>query len=89
MERLSVLLKALISNPDDLSTLPQLVARAEEMETGEEQYQLRISKLQDINKKYLAQIPVPSEQVTGEEQKEDEPTLDDAKTYLVQALKGE
>lgn len=89
MDALSKLLKALIDNPDDLSSLPQLVARAEELEQAEGQYLERIAKLQDINKKYLAQIPVPGEEVTGQEQQDDEPTLEDASKYLVEFLKGE
>ncbi len=38
------------------------------MEQSEESYQERINKLQQINKNYLALIPVP-----GEEPKEEEP----------------
>jgi hypothetical protein len=86
--RLSELIQALISNPDDLSTLPQLVARAQEMETQEGQYLERISKLQDINKSYLAQIPIPGEE-QEEEEEEEEPTFEDVKEYLVQALGGD
>lgn len=86
--RLSEALQALISNPDDLSTLPQLVARAQEIETQEEQYQSRISNLQEINRKYLAQIPISGAEPTGEDLKDEEPTLDDAKNYLIESLGG-
>ena len=68
MTKIIEALKAIIENPDDLSTLPQLIAGVEEMEQSEESYQERINKLQQINKNYLALIPVP-----GEEPKEDEP----------------
>lgn len=87
--KLSEALKALIATPDDLSSLPQLVARAEEIEKAEFDYQTRISKLQDINKKYLAQIPIAGEETTGQSQQDEEPTLDDAKNYLIEALKGD
>lgn len=85
--RLSEALQALINNPDDLTSLPQLVARAQEIETQEEQYQSRISNLQEINRKYLAQIPVPGQETQVEEQ-DSEPTLQDARDYLVETLGG-
>lgn len=86
--RLSELLQQLISNPDDLSTLPQLVAMAEKYESSEGQYLERIAKLQEINKSYLAQIPIPGQEEDKEEKTEEEPTLEDAKSYLVEALGG-
>lgn len=87
--RLSEALQALISNPDDLSNLPQLVARAQELENAEEDYQTRISTLQEINRKYLAQIPIPGQEQEQKEETNEEPTLQDAKAYLEQALKGD
>lgn len=86
--RLSEALQSLINSPDDLSTLPQLVARAQELETSEGQYQERIASLQEINRKYLAQIPIPSDETIADEQKDDEPTLQDAQAYLVDYLTG-
>lgn len=85
--KLSAALKALIENSDDLSTLPQLVARAEEMENSEGDYLERIAKLQEINKTYLAQIPIPGE-TPEEATDEEEPTLDDAKNVLIELLGG-
>lgn len=81
-------LKALIENSDDLSTLPQLVAQVEGLEDSEITYQEKIAKLQDINKSYLAQIPIPGT-TEDEPEDEDEPTLEDAKEYLLQALGGD
>lgn len=86
--RLSDLIKELINNPDDLSSLPQLVAMAEKYETSEGQYLERIAKLQDINKSYLAQIPIPGQE-KEEDPEEEEPTLEDARDYLLEALGGE
>lgn len=86
--KLSELIKKILDNPDDLSTLPQLVAMAEKYETEETQYLDRIAKLQEINKSYLAQIPIPGQE-KEENQTEEEPTLDDAKAYLVEALGGD
>jgi hypothetical protein len=89
MAVISAALKKLIENSDDLSTLPQLVAQVEALEASEEQYQVRIAKLQEINKSYLAQIPIPDDKPTGDDQKDEEPTLQDASDYLVNFLKGD
>lgn len=86
--KLSEALKALIANPDDLTALPQLVATAEALETSEFGYQERIAKLQDINKQYLAQIPIPGAEPTKKDDEPKEATLDDAKQYLVETLGG-
>jgi hypothetical protein len=85
--KLSEALKALIENSEDLSTLPQLVARAEEMEGAEGGYLERIAKLQDINKSYLAQIPIPGEE-KKEEQGEPEVTFEDAQAQLLSAFQS-
>jgi hypothetical protein len=87
--KLSEALKALIGNPDDLTTLPQLVAIAEGLEQSEFGYQERIQKLQDINKSYLAQIPIPNSDPTKKEDNEENaPTLEDAKQALLNSLGG-
>lgn len=89
MGKIADALKKLIENSDDLSTLPQLVAQVETIEASEENYQLRISKLQEINKSYLAQIPIPGDETKKPPAEPEEPTLDDAKQYLIQALGGD
>lgn len=89
MGKLADALKKLIENSDDLSQLPQLVAQVEQIEGSEATYQERIAKLQEINKSYLAQIPIPTDKTQEPPAPEKEPTLDDAKAYLVQALKGD
>ena len=61
MSKLSEALKNLISNPDDLSTLPELVAKVEALEEAESNYQNRISQLQEVNRKYLQMIPLPDD----------------------------
>jgi hypothetical protein len=81
-------LKKLIENSDDLSTLPQLVAQVETIEAGEENYQLRISKLQEVNKSYLAQIPIPGQEPKKKDDEPQEATIEDAKNYLIEALGG-
>jgi hypothetical protein len=87
--KLSEALKALITNSDDLSSLPQLVAIAEGLEQSEFGYQERIQKLQDINKSYLAQIPIPGADPLKKEDNEDKaPTLEDAKQALLNSLGG-
>jgi hypothetical protein len=88
MGKIADALKKLIENSDDLSTLPQLVAQVETIEAGEENYQLRISKLQEINKSYLAQIPIPGQEQKTKEDEPKEATMEDAKNYLIEALGG-
>jgi chromosome segregation ATPase len=89
---ISKALQKIIENPDDLSTLPQIVAKVQELENRvqnfteiEQQYMERIERLQEINRSYLAQIPIP-----GQEQKEEDPepevTLEDAKKELINAM---
>ena len=85
MAEIADALKRLIENSEDLSTLPQLVAQVEELEGKDFEYQDRIKKLQDINRSYLAQIPVPgSEQEEKEE--EQQPTLEDAQKQIMEAM---
>lgn len=86
--KLSEALQSLIDNPDDLSTVPQLVAQAQTLENTELDYQERISKLQDINKSYLAQIPIPEQKPEEKNEEDKEPTLEDAKSVLVNTLQG-
>lgn len=91
---ISKALQKIIENPDDLSTLPQIVAKVQELENKvqqfqeiEQQYMERIERLQEINRSYLAQIPIPGQ----EQQKEDpepEVTLEDAKKELFKAMKN-
>jgi hypothetical protein len=88
MGKIADALKKLIENSDDLSTLPQLVAQVETIEASEETYQDRIARLQEINKSYLAQIPIPSDKTNEPPAPPEEPTLEDAKQYLIQTLGG-
>lgn len=87
MAELADALKKLIENSDDLSTLPQLVAKVEELEGKDFEYQERIRQLQDINRSYLAQIPIPNSEPAVPEA-EEEPTLEDARDYLIKSLGG-
>lgn len=85
-------LQKIIENPDDLSTLPQIVAKVQELEEKvqkfpeiEQQYMERIERLQEINRSLLAQIPIPGQE-KKEENTEPEITLEDAKKALFQAM---
>ena len=88
MGQIAEALKALIANSEDLSSLPQLVAKVETLEKSEGDYQERIARLQDINKSYLAQIPIPGQDNDTDTPDEEEPTLEDAKNYLIETLGG-
>ena len=86
---LSDALKAIISDPEDLTQLPTIIEKVAQLEASELQYQERISKLQNLNKEFLAQIPIAGEDNKIEDQEEEDPTLEDAKAYLVETLGGE
>jgi hypothetical protein len=88
MGKIADALRKLIENSDDLSTLPQLVAQVETIESSEEEYQSRIARLQEINKSYLAQIPIPNDKTKEPPADPEEPTMEDAKQYLIEALGG-
>lgn len=88
MGQISAALKKLLENSEDLSSLPQLVAQVENLETAEADYQGKIATLQQINRSYLAQIPVPTDKTNEPPEAPKEPTMDDVKNYLVQSLTG-
>jgi hypothetical protein len=88
MGQIADALKKLIENSDDLSTLPQLVAQVEKIESSEEDYQSRIARLQEINKSYLAQIPIPNDKTKEPPAEPEEPTMEDAKNAIIAALTG-
>lgn len=90
MATLSQALRKLIDNPDDLTELPGLIEKVSNLENDVEGYQERIVKMQDLNKKYLAMVPITDDDPAQAETKEEEPaTLEDAKDYLVQSIGGE
>lgn len=84
-------LQAIIDNPDDVSGLPNVITRLQEIKAthtqAESDYQDRIMKLQDANRNLLSQIPIH----TGEEGKapdEPEVTFEDAQEQLLNAMKN-
>lgn len=86
---LSDALRAIIDDPEDLTQLPTIIEQVAQLEASEIEYQSRISKLQNLNKEFLAQIPIAGEDTKTEDQQDPEPTLEDAKQYLVETLGGE
>ena len=89
MGALADALKKLQENSDDLSSLPQIVAQVEAMEGKDFEYQERIANLQEINRKYLAQIPLPGQTPTEPTTPEQaEPTLEDARQHIINTLNG-
>ena len=86
---LSEALRAIIADPEDLTQLPAIIEQVAQLEASELQYQERISKLQNLNKEFLAQIPIAGEDTKSDDQQDEEPTLEDAKAYLVETLGGE
>lgn len=90
MAQIADALKKLLENSEDLSTLPQIIAQVEKIEGSEADYQSRISKLQEINRNYLSQIPIPGDNPheTPGKKEDAPPTLEDAKQALINALGG-
>ena len=86
---LSEALKAIIADPEDLTQLPAIIEQVAQLEASELQYQERISKLQNLNKEFLAQIPIAGEDTKSDDQEDEDPTLEDAKAYLIETLGGE
>lgn len=85
---LSDALRAIIDDPEDLTQLPTIIEQVAQLEASEIEYQSRISKLQNLNKEFLAQIPIAGEDTKTEDQQDPEPTLEEAKQYLVETLGG-
>ena len=86
---LSDALRAIIADPEDLTQLPTIIEKVAQLEASELQYQERISKLQNLNKEFLAQIPIAGEDTKSDDQQEEDPTLEDAQAYLIETLGGE
>lgn len=84
---LSEAIRKLIADPEDLTNLPAILAQAEQMETGEADYQERIVKLQKLNKEYFNQIPVVAK-TKPPEPEEKEVTFEDAQNELVKAMQN-
>lgn len=84
-------LKALAENPDDLSTLPQVISKLEEMQQEytslENDYQERIIKLQQANRSLLSQIPIAGNEPQQEEGKK-KVTFEEAQEEFINAMKN-
>ena len=93
MTEISKALKALIPTEDgqdiDLSSLPQLIGKVEELEQAEVGYMERIDKLQQMNRNYLAQIPIPGNEKEEEKEEEKPLTAEDGIKALTNIFKGE
>lgn len=93
MTEISKALKALIPTEEgqdiDLSSLPQLIGKVEELEQAEVGYMERIDKLQQMNRNYLAQIPIPGNEQEEEQEEEKPLTAEDGIKALTNIFKGE
>ena len=93
MSEISKALKALIPTEEgqdiDLSSLPQLIGKVEELEQAEVGYMERIDKLQQMNRNYLSQIPIPGNEKKEEKEEEKPLTAEDGIKALTNIFKGE
>lgn len=84
-------LKALAENPDDLSTLPQVISKLEEKQQEytslENDYQERIIKLQQANRSLLSQIPIAGNEPQQEEG-EKKVTFEEAQEEFINAMQN-
>lgn len=84
-------LQAMIDNPDDLSSLPQVI---EQLKEHKQQWDTqsasdldRITNLQESNRKLLSQIPIASDE-PKDDPADDGPTFDQAKEQLFNAMQN-
>ena len=85
MSTLRERLQALIDNPDDLSTLPEIINEVGQLETELDDANEKIGKLHELNRKYLGMIPIND----GTEKKEEEEkpvTVEDAVKEIMKGV---
>lgn len=92
MKDLIAKLRAIIDNPDDLSTLPETINALEEYHTGvqtrETDDQERIIKLQDSNRNLISQIPISTGEPAATAPEDKEVTFEDAQEELLKTMNG-
>lgn len=88
--KISEALKAIIENPEDLSSLPGLVEAAAKMETDLETAETKIGQLHELNRKYLGMIPIKDDlEEDDDNDQDDDPTIEEAVEGILKNLKGE
>ncbi len=82
MSKIADLLRLLADNPDDLSSLPDIIAKVEAIETSEGDLMDKVDRLHEANKRYLKMVTVnePKEEIKEEEKM---PTLDELARMMV------
>lgn len=85
--KLSEMLRTIKENPDDLSTIGDIIAKAEELEQNDTQYVETIGKLQENNRKLVKMIPVPGDDPKPEKE-EKSVTVEDAVKEIREQFKG-
>lgn len=87
--KLSEMLRKIKENPEDLSTLVDAIAQAENLEENDTKQIEQIGKLQENYRKVLQMVPVPGDEKEDEEKPPAPPTIDDAVEEIRNQLKGE
>jgi len=85
---LAKLLKSIIDNPEDLSTLPQAVELATKLEEENTSYLDRIATLQDNYRKLLQMVPIPGNEPEPEPEPEPMPTPEQAVAEILEEMKN-
>ncbi len=87
--KLSEVIKTLIENPEDLSTLPQAAELAQNLELELQTQAEQIGTLQENYRKVLKMVPIPNNEPAQEEPAEPEYKPEDAVKEILEGLKEE
>lgn len=87
--KLSEILKAIIENPEDLSTLPQAVELAKELETEIDTQAEQIGTLQENYRKVLKMVPIPDNEPKQDPEPEPDYSPEAAVNEILEGLKEE
>lgn len=87
--KLSEVIKALIENPEDLSTLPQAAELAQNLELELQTQAEQIGTLQENYRKVLKMVPIPNNDPAPEEPPAPEYNPEDAVKEILEGLKEE
>lgn len=77
MGKLADALKKLTENPDDLTALPDLITKVNDIEDSEVKLLDRVDKLHEANKRYLQMVTVSEPKADVKEEPEEIPTLEE------------
>ena len=87
--KLSEIIKAVIANPEDLSTLPQAAELAQALELEIDTQAEQIGTLQENYRKVLKMVPIPGNEPEPEPEPEPDYSPEAAVNEILEGLKEE